>query len=139
MPALISLGAEVVLRNAKNSRTMLLEDLYLDYMKKDMLPDEVVEAIDLPLPISERIFRCYKLSKRYDSDISAVFAAFSLSTVNIALVKPSRELAKAIDNLSNGYINNAPQSQIIPASKLRYPIYSHPEAVHELWQHHHHK
>lgn len=35
-----------------------------------------------------------------------VFAAFSLSTVNIALVKPSRELAKAIDNLSNGYINN---------------------------------
>ena len=35
-----------------------------------------------------------------------IFAAFSLSTVNIALVKPSKELAKVIDNLSNGYINN---------------------------------
>ncbi|MGK0273117.1 MAG: xanthine dehydrogenase small subunit [Cocleimonas sp.] len=82
MPALISLGAEVILRNAKGSRTMLLEDLYLDYMKKDMLPGEVVEAIDLPLPIPERVFRCYKLSKRYDSDISAVFAAFSIVLKN---------------------------------------------------------
>ena len=82
MPALISLSAKVVLRSAKGSRTMLLEDLYLDYMKKDMRADEVVEAIHLPLPIPERVFRCYKLSKRYDSDISAVFAAFSLVLKN---------------------------------------------------------
>ena len=82
MPALISLGAEVVLRSAKGSRTMLLDDLYLDYMKKDMRPDEVVEAIDLPLPVAGRVFRCYKLSKRYDSDISAVFAAFSIVLKN---------------------------------------------------------
>ena len=82
MPALISLGAEVILRSAKGSRTMLLEDLYLDYMKKDMHSDEVVEAIDLPLPVAGRVFRCYKLSKRYDSDISAVFAAFSIVVKN---------------------------------------------------------
>jgi len=82
MPALISLGAEVVLRSTKGSRTMLLEDLYLDYMKKDMHSDEVVEAIDLPLPVAGRVFRCYKLSKRYDSDISAVFAAFSIVLKN---------------------------------------------------------
>ncbi|UZE95896.1 methyl-accepting chemotaxis protein [Alkalimarinus alittae] len=35
-----------------------------------------------------------------------IFAAVALSTVNIALVKPSRELAKAIDDLSQGYLNN---------------------------------
>ena len=83
MPALISLGAKVILRNSKGTRTLLLEDLYLDYMKKDMRPDEIVEAIDLPLPsqlpVTGSIFRCYKLSKRYDSDISAVFAAFCLT------------------------------------------------------------
>jgi len=82
MPALISLGAEVVLRSTQGSRTMLMEDLYLDYMKKDMHSDEVVEAIDLPLPVAGRVFRCYKLSKRYDSDISAVFAAFSIVVKN---------------------------------------------------------
>ena len=82
MPALISLEAKVVLTSIKGSRTLLLEDLYLDYMKKDMQSDEIVESILLPLPIKGRIFRCYKLSKRYDSDISAVFAAFSISLNN---------------------------------------------------------
>ena len=93
MPALISLGAEVVLRSKKGTRTMLLEDLYLDYMKKDMQPDEIVEAIELPLPIAEakegQQFRCYKLSKRHDSDISAVFAAFAL-TLNGSIVESCR-------------------------------------------------
>jgi xanthine dehydrogenase small subunit len=79
MPALISLGAEVELRSTSGSRTLLLEDFYLDYMKKDMQRDEIVEAIYLPLPVSGQQFRCYKLSKRHDSDISAVFAAFALS------------------------------------------------------------
>ena len=36
MPWLIAVGAEVMLRNAKAARTLALEDLYLDYMKKDM-------------------------------------------------------------------------------------------------------
>lgn len=96
MPTLIALEAEVVLRNKKGSRTLLLESLYLDYMKKDMQTDEFVEAIKLPLPykktnkqpnnisqesgeVSEQYFRCYKLSKRYDSDISAVFSAFTFT------------------------------------------------------------
>lgn len=78
MPALITLGAKVVLRNCERARTIPLEDLYVDYMKKAMRPDEIVEAIELPLPRDNQPFRCYKLSKRYDSDISAVFAAFRI-------------------------------------------------------------
>ena len=79
MPALITLGAKVELLSTSGSRTLLLEDLYLDYMKKDMHPDELVSTIELPLPITGQQFRCYKLSKRHDSDISAVFAAFALT------------------------------------------------------------
>lgn len=82
MPALISLGAELVLSSVQGSRTLPLEALYIDYMKKDMRADEIVEAIKLPLPIAGDIFRCYKLSKRYDSDISAVFSAFSIELKN---------------------------------------------------------
>ena len=58
---------------------MPLEDLYLDYMKKDLATDEIVAAITLPLPDKSQQFRCYKLSKRHDSDISAVFAAFAIT------------------------------------------------------------
>jgi len=78
MPVLISLGAEVVLRGSERARTLLLEDFYLGYMKNALKADEIVECIKLPLPSPGKITRCYKLSKRYDSDISAVFAAFSI-------------------------------------------------------------
>ena len=78
MPALIAAGASVVLSSIRGNREMPLEDLYLDYMKKDMATDEIVTAIRLPQPAAEQMFRCYKLSKRHDSDISAVFAAFSV-------------------------------------------------------------
>lgn len=79
MPALIALGTRVVLRSLRGPREIPLEDLYLDYMKKDMTADEVVELIKIPLPAIAQKFRCYKLSKRYDSDISAVFAAMALT------------------------------------------------------------
>ena len=79
MPALIALGARVILDSQTGSRSLALEDLYLDYMKKAMQADEVVSAIELPLPRPEQVFRCYKLAKRFDSDISAVFAAFALT------------------------------------------------------------
>jgi len=78
MPWLIVVGARVVLRNAERARTISLEDLYVDYMKKSMRADEIVEAVEVPLPRPEQRFRTYKLSKRYDSDISAVCAAFAL-------------------------------------------------------------
>ncbi len=79
MPALIVLGSMVRLCSLDNKRQILLENLYLDYMKNSMNQDEIVESIFIPLPLKNTKFRCYKLSKRYDSDISSVFAAFSLS------------------------------------------------------------
>lgn len=79
MPALIAIAARVVLSSVRGQREMLLEDLYLDYMKKDMAADEVVTLIKIPLPIAEQQFRCYKLSKRYDSDISAVFTGMAIT------------------------------------------------------------
>jgi xanthine dehydrogenase small subunit len=55
-----------------------MEDLYVAYMQKAMQPDEVVEAVEVPLPSPAVQFRAYKVSKRYDSDISAVCAAFAI-------------------------------------------------------------
>jgi xanthine dehydrogenase small subunit len=78
MPGLIALGATVTLRNRERARTMPMEDLYVGYMKKAMAADEFLEAIDVPLPSPARRFRTYKVSKRFDSDISAVCAAFAI-------------------------------------------------------------
>ena len=78
MPALIALGASVTLASIDRSRTLPLEDLYRAYMKNAIAPNEVLVAIDIPLPDSTQQFRNYKVSKRFDSDISAVCAAFSI-------------------------------------------------------------
>jgi xanthine dehydrogenase small subunit len=80
MPGLIALGARVVLRGGECERELALEDLYLAYQKKDMAEHEFVAALKVPARTGARAalrFATYKLSKRFDSDISAVCAAFS--------------------------------------------------------------
>ena len=81
-PWMIALGAEIVLRSDKGQRVLLLEKFYLDYMKKDWQPGEFVEAVRIPLPRQNLQFRTYKLSKRYDQDISAVCAAYAITLEN---------------------------------------------------------
>jgi xanthine dehydrogenase small subunit len=79
MPCLIALGAQVVLRSPRGQRTLALEDFYQGYQQKDLAPNEIVEAVRVPLPRPERRFRTYKLARRFDQDISAVCAAFCLT------------------------------------------------------------
>lgn len=79
MPWMIALGAQVVLQSVQGERRLALEDFYLAYQKKDMRADEIVASVRIPLPTAERRFRTYKLAKRFDQDISAVCAAFSIA------------------------------------------------------------
>jgi len=71
-PVLLALDAELVLRKGAATRTLPLSSFYLDYMKNDMQPGEFVQAICVPLPSADHTVRAYKISKRRDSDISAV-------------------------------------------------------------------
>lgn len=82
MPWLIALGSRIVLKSADDERELALEDFYLGYQQKDLRPTEIVAAIRIPLPRAGKIFRTYKLAKRFDQDISAVCAAFSACLQN---------------------------------------------------------
>ena len=77
MPALIVLGASVTLASNTGTRVLPMEALYVAYMKNAIAPHEVLTAVDIPLPMPSLQFRTYKVSKRFDSDISAVCAAFA--------------------------------------------------------------
>ncbi len=76
-PALIAMGAVLHLRRGKVRRDMALEDFFLDYRKQDRQPGEFVEAVTIPARAPGLI--CYKLSKRFDQDISAVCGCFNLT------------------------------------------------------------
>lgn len=71
MPVLMALNARVVLQRGGGLREFGLEDLYLGYMKNAMQPGEFVAEIVLPIQ-QAGVFRTYKISKRFDQDISAV-------------------------------------------------------------------
>ncbi len=78
-PALIALGAELTLRRGSERRTMPLEDYFLDYGRQDRQPGEFVERIRVPRPGADDLVHISKLSRRFDSDISAVCGAFCLT------------------------------------------------------------
>ena len=81
-PALIALGATLVLRRGEVRRRLPLEAFFLDYGKQDRQPGEFVEAVEIPLRTGAEELKCYKISKRFDQDISAVCGCFNLRIEN---------------------------------------------------------
>ncbi len=78
MPFLLVLGATVKLRRAGSERELPLEDFYLGYQKKALQTGEFVEAVRIPLSPAGRRFASYKISKRFDQDISALCGAYAV-------------------------------------------------------------
>jgi xanthine dehydrogenase small subunit len=75
-PVLIALDARLVLRRGSRIRELPLADFYVDYMKNRLEPGEFVQAIAVPHSRAE--VRAYKISKRFDCDISAVAAGMAI-------------------------------------------------------------
>ncbi|HET6630410.1 MAG TPA: xanthine dehydrogenase small subunit [Woeseiaceae bacterium] len=78
MPALLALDSVLVLRRGSATRELPLRDFYLDYRKTALAPGELLERVLIPLPSRDMVFRTYKVSKRFDQDISAVCGAYRL-------------------------------------------------------------
>ena len=89
MPLLIALGAHVVLMSIRGSREMPLEQLYTGYRQNVMAPDEVLAWINVPKPAPQEFLRIYKISKRFDDDISALCLAINLQIDNGIVTKAS--------------------------------------------------
>jgi xanthine dehydrogenase small subunit len=75
-PGLIALGGRVELRKGRTSRVLALEDFFLAYGKQDRAPGEYVRALLAPNLRTNQAYRAFKVSKRFDEDISAVMGAF---------------------------------------------------------------
>jgi xanthine dehydrogenase small subunit len=75
-PLLIALDARLHLRKGRARRTIALEDFFIAYGKQDRAPGELVTGVTVPRLKTTQRLRCYKISKRFDQDISAVLGAF---------------------------------------------------------------
>ena len=88
-PILIALGATIQLRHGEDSRTIPLEEFFIEYGKQDRAPGEFVRAIHVPNLSASSVFRCYKIAKRFDQDISSVLAAFHFD-IDSGMVRGAR-------------------------------------------------
>jgi xanthine dehydrogenase small subunit len=82
MPLLIALGAHIVLMSVRGHRAMPVEDFYTGYRRNVLAPDEILAWIKVPRRLASahgEFLRAYKISKRWDDDISAVCLAVSLA------------------------------------------------------------
>ncbi|MGB5864727.1 MAG: xanthine dehydrogenase small subunit [Sulfitobacter sp.] len=79
-PAMIALGATLHLRHRDIRRETAVEDFFLTYGKQDHKSGEFIEAITVPKQPDTLHF--YKISKRFDQDISAVCACLNIPVDN---------------------------------------------------------
>jgi xanthine dehydrogenase small subunit len=119
MPLLIALGASIVLMSVRGHRELPLESLYTGYRQNLMARDEILAWIKVPRPVrphpnplpagegekpgapapsplwgegwgeGQELLRVYKISKRYDDDISAVCLAIRLQVENGQVISAS--------------------------------------------------
>ncbi|MEM1375953.1 MAG: xanthine dehydrogenase small subunit [Pseudomonadota bacterium] len=86
-PGLIALDATITLQSLeRGERSMPLEDFFLDYRKTQLASDELIVSITVPRKAPDQVFRAYKVSKRYDQDISTVCGNFNLTVEDGVIV-----------------------------------------------------
>ena len=78
IPCLMALDATIVLRSTRGVRGVKADEFILSYRKTAMEKDEIIAAIEIPLLKAGTSFTTYKLSKRFDQDISTVIGAYRL-------------------------------------------------------------
>lgn len=77
-PALIALDATLHLRKGDTRREIDLASFFIKYGVQDRHPGEFIEAVSFA-KTPDRL-KCYKLSKRFDQDISALCGCFHIET-----------------------------------------------------------
>jgi len=81
LPILLSLNAELVIETIKNRKILSINDFFISYRKTKLKMGEFIYSIRIPL-YKNNIFKAYKISKRFDDDISSLCASFNLEINN---------------------------------------------------------
>ena len=110
LPILLSLNSEIVIETTKNKKILPLKNFFLSYRKTRLKKGEFIYSIKIPI-YKNNVFKVYKISKRFDDDISSLCASFNLEIVNKKIKKAiiayggMAEIPKRATNCEN-FLNN---------------------------------
>ena len=65
----------------KNNKILSINEFFINYRKTKLKKKEFIHSIKIPL-YKNNVFKAYKISKRFDDDISSVCASFNLEISN---------------------------------------------------------
>ena len=111
LPLLLSLEAKVVVQGINKIKTFSLNEFFVSYRKTKLKKGEFIYSIKIPL-IKDRIFKAYKISKRFDDDISSVCGSFIFSIQNNKIKKAviayggMSEIPKRASAIENRLLNS---------------------------------
>jgi xanthine dehydrogenase small subunit len=77
-PVLLALDAQLHLRGLFGTRTLLLSQFFTGYRTTALRQGEFIESVEIPKLKTHEVLKVYKISKRFDDDISAVCFALWL-------------------------------------------------------------
>lgn len=84
-PALLALGAEVVLVSAAGERVVALADYFTGYRQSVRRASEIIKSVRIPLPLSS-ITAFHKIAKRRFDDISSVAIGIALEVHDTVII-----------------------------------------------------
>ncbi len=76
LPLLLTLDAKIVVQGKKQRKTFSFSEFFISYRKTKLKKGEFIYSIKIPI-IKDNIFKAYKISKRFDDDISSVCGSFN--------------------------------------------------------------
>ena len=86
LPLLLSLESLIKIKNSNSIKTIPLNEFFLSYRKTKLKKGEFLYSVQIPIN-KNNYFKAYKISKRFDDDISSVCASFNFSIKKNIILK----------------------------------------------------
>ena len=86
LPLLLVLDCQIILQGIKKNKIIPIKDFFISYRQTKLKEGQFIHSVRIPI-YNNNIFKAYKISKRFDDDISSVCAAFNLKIENKKIKK----------------------------------------------------
>ena len=110
LPLLLSLDSLIKIKTQKFIKTIPLNKFFLSYRKTKLKKGELIYSVQIPIN-KGNYFKAYKISKRFDDDISSVCASFNFTIKNNKILKANvayggmSEIPKRASSIERALIN----------------------------------
>ena len=77
LPLLMALDAKIIIDGKNGKKTIPINNFFIGYRKTKLKQGDFIYSVKIPI-LKYNIFKAYKISKRFDDDISSVCGSFNL-------------------------------------------------------------